>query len=259
MRIYPVIHASADSLRIAKECRRAISAEADGVYITDKYTSTVKQFFETYRQVRETVGDEYIGIHLFKCRPLEAVKAVSRSVKNLGVKIPDALMIDDMRAYDMVKLDESERQIRVVDGVEQVIRFRGKSQEAIEYKNGSPAIRTLRILGGIAYKHSDFYTADPDLAAYETALLVDSVDAVLASGPSSGAMPPKEKILAMKAAAEGKPVVVEVAAEPADIKGFQGVIDEMIISSGLETTPGSGKFDLEYLEELTRAAHNLAV
>jgi len=239
MKIFPVVHIINSDVHVAtRESNRAFELGADGVYLIDHYNGDrdKKPLLTTYYDTLAESPDRYVGINILGLGPLGAMRALARSLnKSKGLLLPQsALWVDDMRE----------------DGL-------GKS-DAIELRNSNPMLQHIRLLGGVAFKYTDTFTEDPVLAAYETEWLKDSVDAIVTSGVATGREPTVEKILAMKEAAGEKPIVVASGITAENISKYEGIVDEVLVSSSIETFPGSGRFNRQSLEELIELAHNLA-
>jgi len=239
MKIFPVVHIVDSNVNIAaRESNRAFEAGADGIYLIDHHgqNANKRPLLETFYTVKNESPDRYVGLNILGASPLEAVRAIVRSIaRSKGLlPQPSGLWIDDMRE----------------DGINR--------NSAIEFRNSHPSINQMKLLGGVAFKYTETYTEDPDLAFYETEWLKDSVDSIVTSGSATGKEPTTEKLIAMKQSAENKPLVVASGISIDNIEKFDGIVDQVLVSSSIETYPGSGKFEKSKLKALIEVAHSLA-
>lgn len=239
MKVFPVVHINDSNVFTAvREGERAFNMGADGVYLIDHFNcaKNKRPLFDAYYNLVDDSKDRYVGINILGLGPVGAMRALARTIgKSNGlIKPPSGLWVDDMRE----------------DGLDR--------SAAIELRDSSPTLKSVRLLGGIAFKYTGSYTEDPTMALYETEWLKDSVDVVVTSGASTGREPTVEKLIAMKQAAGDKPLAVASGVSVDNIQKYENIVNEIIVSSSIETFVGSGKFDKAKLQDLIEAAHSLA-
>jgi|GEM_PF-1989301 len=240
MKIFPVVQLSKfdiDGSIAARESKTAFELGADGVYIIDKYgAEDTKPLFEAYNLALAESVDKNIGLNILSLSPVSAMRALAVSLgrREDGLLLPPGgLWVNDMRG-DL------------------------KKDEAIKFRDSDVNTKRVRLLGGIAYRNTETYTENPDMARYETVWLEDAVDVVVTSGPEINLPPSVEKCKAMKEMIGKKLFAVASGLSIQNIGRYEGVVNEAIITSGIETHNGSGVFNTAKLEALIKAAHNLA-
>lgn len=234
-----------DGTVAARESKTAFELGADGVYLIDKFGGdNTKPLFEAYNLALSESVDKYIGLNLLSFSPVSAMMALSKSLKERedGLLLPPSgLWVNNMRA-DLRK------------------------DEAIKFRDSDTNLTRVRLLGGVACRKINDYTNspdtddydNPDTARYETLWLEDVVDVVVTSGPKDGSPPSVEKCLAMKEVIGKKLFAVASGLSLENIGCYEGIVNEAIITEGVETYYNSGRFDTFKLEALIKAAHNLA-
>lgn len=239
MEVFPVVHINNDDVHVAvREGRRALELGVDGLYLIDHFNGNVnkKPLLDAYYNLKSISPEAYIGVNILGLGPHDAMRALARSInKSKGLILPPSgLWIDDM----------------MEDGLDK--------SAAIELRDSNPRLKSIRILGGVAFKYTETYTEDPIMASYWTEWLKDSVDVIVTSGEATGREPSLEKLTAMKEAAADKPLAVASGISSDNIRKYEGIVDEILVSSSIETYPSSGRFDRQKLEELIEIAHSLA-
>jgi len=242
MKIFPVVHINEnDVFGAVRESKRAFNSGADGIYLIDRNNGAgdVKPLFNTYYSIVAESPERYVGLNILDLSPYDAMRLLARSLnKSKGlIPAPAALWVNDMRS----------------DAVENPLH----KNLAMELKNSNPRLETVRIIGGVAYKNTDFFTDDPDLARYEASWLESAVDVVLTSAATTHREPSFDKLKAMKEVID-KPLAVDGGISINNIRQYSGVVDEALVSRAIETSPGSGKIDQRELEKLIELAHSLA-
>jgi predicted TIM-barrel enzyme len=241
MKIYPVVHVGQydfGGVAAARESDNAFELGADGVYLIDHFRGydNTEPLFDACDSLLRKSPDRYVGINILGLSPVFAMQALAKALGNrvAGLVLPPTgLWVDDMRS-------DSYR------------------SEAMDYKKSDSRLQRVRIIGGVAFKYTDTYTENPDIARSEALYYKDSVDVVVTSGSATGKPASVEKCRAMKEAIDDKPLAVASGISIDNIVNYKGSVDEILASSSIETNPGSGKFDLEKLEALIKAAHSLS-
>lgn len=241
MKIFPIVHIENNGVNTAAhEGIRALELGADGIYLTDHYNGAkdTKPLFETYQRVLYEAPERYVGINIFGLGPADSMRSLAGLLNNakdfIQPSSPSGLLVDEMRHDGPRKLD------------------------AIELRNLDPKLQSVRLLGGVAFRHTSTYTDNPTMAAYETEWLKDSVDVVVTSGESSSKQPSIEKLMAMKEATGDKPLAITSELSTENIRQYEWIVDEVLVSRKIETLYGIDTFDRHNLEELVRLAHSLA-
>lgn len=240
MKVFPVVHIKSPELAV-EQAGKALERNADGVYLInhhDNHDFSGDVTLNTLARVRLEYPRHYVGVNLLGLSAVQAVGKVEAFVKR-GAQAPSGLWIDD---------------IRTPEGL--------APTRPMEIKNAQAKLRSMRILGGIAFKYTGTFTEDPAKAAQEVEALLDAVDVVTTSGAGTGTPPTKEKIAAMKAASGMKPLAVASGISLENMEEYVGpdgaLIDEILVASSVETKPYSGIFDLAKLEAFIDKAHSLS-
>jgi predicted TIM-barrel enzyme len=135
--------------------------------------------------------------------------------------------------------------------------FEQRPQEFLEHKNQDPLLKHVKLAGGIAFKYTPTFTENPSIARSEVENLKDAVDIVTTSGAGTGQPPTAEKLRAVKIAAGDKPVAVASGISAENISDFAGSVDQILVSTSIETEPYSGIFDKDKLKEIIELAHKI--
>ena len=231
MKVFPVVHINTPETAVA-EGQTAFDLGADGVYLID-HSGSQESVFETLDKLRAERPESYVGINLLGHTALDVVQLLERRARTGVGEIPSAVWVDDIRDR------------------------RGASELPKLFKDSEPALRSIRLLGGVAFKYTSTFTEDPERAASETRALRDSVDVVTTSGSGTGTAPSVEKIRAVKTAAGATPVAVASGISIENLHDYAGAVDEILVASSVETHPYSGIFDRDKLGAFIEAAHNL--
>jgi len=233
MEIYPVVHIN--DIETAKEQGgMALELGADGVYLIDHNGTRRNAIFETMRAIRHDRPDSFVGVNLLGYTVNEAYK-IAKSYAGRGEKdlVPNAIWADNVE------------------------HNHDDPDAFLEAKNRSPLTRDIKLLGGIAFKYTQTFTENPEMAYNEVKRLWNAVDVVTTSGEGTGKAPSVEKLRAVKNAAGDKPVAVASGISAENIAEYAGLIDQVLVSSSVETRPYSGIFDKDKLRKIIEAAHML--
>ena len=232
MEIYPVVHIN-DTYVAREQVTLALDFGADGVYLID-HNGRTDTILETLRLIRSERPDSFIGINLLGHRIDEVYDLIER-IANDGDEtlLPSAVWADNVEnnAFDPT--------------------------EFLERKNRNALLGKVKLLGGISFKYTSTFSENPEIAGAEVARLRDSVDVVTTSGAGTGKPPTVEKLKAVRQAACGKPVAVASGVSAGNIYDYAGLVDQILVSTSIETYPYSGVFDSQKLEELIRIAHGI--
>ncbi|MEI6054321.1 MAG: BtpA/SgcQ family protein [Candidatus Saccharibacteria bacterium] len=246
MKIFPVIHIANSNVELAvHEGEKAFSLGADGVILIDHQNAwrNTSPLFESVNKLTDNSNERFVGINILGLSPMKVMYAIDRAIKNgrypyadnMLNNPPSGVWIDDMRDDYM------------------------SPDFAMETKKFKPSLKQVKILGGVAFKYTNTFTEDPKRAAYEAILIKDSVDVMVTSGAGTGIEPSVEKIRAMKNVIGSKALAIASGISIENIHKYNGIVDQLFVSSSVETIPGSGIFDERRLQELIDEAHRLAL
>lgn len=233
MKIFPVVHINNPETAV-EQANLAYDEGADGVYLIDhRMTSGDTKLFNVFNALAEQRGDDaYLGVNLLGLSAEKAMVRIDSAVEGRSlVRTPDGLWSDDtLSSFDPFEAYRS-------------------------LKNSHVA--SMRFLGGVTFKYTDRFTENPDFAASDTRWLSPAVDVVTTSGKGTGSPPSVAKIAAMKLATD-KPLAVASGISLENIADYEGIVDEILAASSVETESYSGVFDPVKLRALIAAAHSLS-
>lgn len=231
MKVFPVIHIN-NTERAVHEAEVALDMGADGVYLIDHHGGEPDTTFEVFNTIDEHRPDAYVGVNLLGYSSTDVLKTMRDAHQRRElVRIPDGVWIDDVRHSGNMS-----------------------PREVFEYKQNDSVLRSMRILGGIAFKYTRSYTDDPGKAQDEVGSLESAVDVVTTSGKGTGSAPSASKIRAMHEAST-KPIAVASGISLDNIGDYRGFVDEILVASSVETAPYSGVFNQGELRAFIEAAH----
>lgn len=234
MKLYPVVHINDPEVAVEQAGIALDVTGVAGVYLIDHHDPDSDWTFWVFNEVTKGHPDAYIGVNLLAFSPLFALKSL-RYCRESGTisRVPNGLWVDDIKNSWSVT-----------------------PQEVMRFKEGDPVLNNIRILGGIAFKYTDTYSDDPTEVADEVRELESAVDVVTTSGSGTGTSPSVEKMRAVRGATK-KTVAIASGVDSDNIEDYQGLVDEILVASSIETTPGSGVFDMGKLQNLVSLAQRL--
>lgn len=237
MKLFPVIHLGETSVDSSiEQANLAFDLDADGVYLIDHYNTghDIDRLLRAFRSVKAINPDRYVGVNMLGLTPRDALGRIATAMtEDILTQAPNDLWVDDVR--------------------------RDADMDAtLIYRTTEDTLRHTTLHGGVAFKYTDTFSADPLKAAGETRQLQRYVDVVTSSGAGTNMPPTAAKLWAMQAAAAGKPIAVASGIDIRNIGEFEGAVNEVLAASSIETEPGSGVFVQEKLRDLIREAHMLA-
>jgi len=252
MEVFPVVHIVNSDVELAvHEGEKAFNLGADGILLIDHHNAwrNTNPLFESVNRLNEESSERFVGINILGFNSMQVMQAIDKALKNnkqtksieegrvdiLLNNPPSGVWIDDMRDDYMTP------------GL------------AMEFKKSKSYLKQIKILGGVAFKYTNTFTEDPKKAEYEAVYLKDSVDVMVTSGPGTGFEPSVEKIRAMKNSIGEKALAIASGISFENIYKYNGLVDQIFVSSSVETIPGSGVFDERKLQELIDEAHRLAL
>lgn len=241
MKVYPVIHVESPE-QSAEQAKIAFSAGSDGVFLINHGNFSGEEgLIDAYNSVRELFPHEYIGLNYLTRDAADAFKVTAQYFDEHKIEVmPDAIWSDDAT-------DRYTNWLKIKNYVEKVDNVR----------EADPRLKNIEYLGGIAFKYTPHYTDDPEFAFNQTTVLSKAVDVVTTSGPGTGKAPTPEKIAAMKKAAKDKELAVASGIDIDNVDKYGHDIDKVLIASGLETRPYSGRFIPEKVRQFIKKAKNL--
>jgi predicted TIM-barrel enzyme len=227
--VYPVVHVFSPN-QAAEQTRLALKAGADGVYLIDHEGSSDDLLY-AYRVTRDAVGPlAFVGVNLLECHDgLDAFRTIVTALwKGAIDEVPNGLWVDDALP---------------------------EAASVAELRQEVPELATIRYLGGTSFKYTLSYRDDPALSAAEARVMAPFVDVVCTSGPGTGIAPLPEKITAMKGAIGDQPLAVASGVDHRNLGIYRDAVDEVLVSTSIETEPGSGVFNPDELYRLVATCH----
>lgn len=238
MEIFPVVHIGENLNEAARQAHIAHELGAKGVYLIDHHNGSrdTRPLFQLVNAIKTEDASRYVGVNILGFGPEAAIRHISEEFEEGDDLqfVPDSLWNDDMRHG---RLDP---------------------MQAMRLKSFRPELADLSIHGGVAFKYTRTFTEDPETASAEVTVLKDTVDVVTTSGAGTGTPPSVEKIAAMKQAIGEQKLAVASGISLDNIHKYQGILDQILVASSVETYPGSGVFDKRELQDFIDAARELA-
>ena len=230
MKIYPVVHITTVKTSVA-EGIAALDAGADGIFLIN-HNGGPDKIFQTMKAIRTERPGSFVGVNLLEYTTKAAFDLIESKLTDKDY-LPQALWVDD-------------------------VTYSGRgSWEVYCDKNRHPDLCNIQLFGGIAFKYTSTFTEDPTLAAQEVISLRNDVDVVTTSGAGTGTAPTVAKLHAVKQAAGDKPVAVASGISIENIVDIAHSVDFVLISTSIETHPGSGIFNKEKLNAVIEVAHSI--
>lgn len=229
--IFPVVHINSIKQAV-EQAGVALDLGADGVYLIDHMSGHSDKLLQALRRTSAEYPDGFVGVNFLNhSNALDAFDDL-RTAKAVEIisSYPDGLWVDDASRADF---------------------------ETLALREQYPELKTIRYLGGVAFKYTVRYTDNPDIAVLEAKQFSGFVDVVTTSGPGTGRPPRPEKIAAMKRAIGGQPLAVASGVDIDNLPDYGGNIDQLLVASSIETVKGSGIFDEAKLRDLIQLAHKL--
>lgn len=229
MEVYPVVHVQTVEQAV-EQSQLALELGANGIYLINHGSqSPVETLLEAYNEVTQQLPNSFVGINILHHETAFETFASIASLHKVGAitRLPDAIWTD---TADKQK------------------------QELVQLRESHPELAAIRYLGGVAFKYTERYTDDPVRAGLEVQRLSSYVDVVTTSGAGTGKAPSPEKIAVMKEVAGSKPLAVASGISVENIADYTGLIDQLLVSSSVETRPYSGIFNPKSLEALVKEA-----
>lgn len=227
--IFPVIHADTNKQMI-EQATLVVESDADGMFLINHGAMSDEDFLTGFMKVKQQIPDSYIGVNLLSgsgySQFFNLLQAKDEGIINF---YPDALWVDG------------------------ALELR---QEVVDLRRDNPELQAIKYLGGVAFKYTDESTDDPVYAAEQASEMSPFVDVVTSSGRGTGEAASAEKMYAMKQAIGSQKLALASGVTIENIDEYRGVVDQILVSTSVETAPMSGIFDQDKLFKLVAAAHN---
>ncbi len=230
-KVFPVIHIRNDNIhKAARQAEVAFGAEADGVYLIDHENAEPDVVVRAFNVIKFKNPGQFVGINFLQfLHGYDAFRYVRRAAQQeLLHAYPDSIWIDDAAP---------------------------RHDELDDYRQRVEILQNVQYLGGIAFKYTDGYTAEPQEAAAQAEVLQNYVDVVTTSGPGTGRPPALEKILAMRRAIGSKPLAIASGLSVENLSLYKDVADIFLVASSIETSQYSGVFDKTVINKFISLAH----
>lgn len=227
--IYPVVHIN-DPTEAVTQAQLALDSGADGIYLIDHLDGDPGVLFDVYSEVATNNPDSYVGVNMLG-HPVAALalREIGQAhFRGVLPRLPSGLWVDNAKLYP-----------ELLDTMYQI----------------DPTLRSIRLLGGAAFKYTQHYTENPRKAAREAVSVMPYVDVVTTSGKGTGHAPNPKKIQAMKKAIGDKSLAIASGITADNLHEYDGHFDQLLVSTGVEVEPYSGIFDPVKLQELVDLAH----
>lgn len=229
LEIFPVVHVR-EINQAVEQSEAALEAGADGVYLIDHTHPSVHTLVNSFNEVALRNPHNFVGVNFLQ----HTAASISLSFLH--------------------KLKQRDGIVRYPDGLWSDNAGEGKYMFA-ELRAEHPELTNICYLGGVAFKGTRSFTDDPETAVAEAIRLEPYVDVVTTSGRGTGKAPNPEKIRAMKSIIGNKKLAVASGISLENLTDYAENIDQLLVSTSIETTPYSGEFDQTRLKELVNAAH----
>lgn len=230
--VFPVVHVHG-SAQALEQAQVAHEAGADGVYLIDPdETVDTKPLTKAFNHVTIELPDFFVGLNFTQIDSgFYSFSRVKRLVESGEMtRLPNGIWTDD------------------------VTRQRAELSWARALDR---ELMGISYLGGVAFKYTLDHTEDPLRAAEEARKHMGYVNVVTTSGPGTGVAPNPEKIKAMKNAIGRKRLAIASGVSVENIHEYAGNVDQVLVSSSLETGMYSGIFVPERVLELIQVAKEL--
>lgn len=246
-KIFPVIHMGGTEQTL-EQADVAFKAGADGVYLIDHGNAPIPRkekrgllrVIDHLAAVKDAHPDKFVGINMLGGGVKDSLEDLHYASRLGHLRVlPDGLWVDDaLGRISPATVEELE--------------------DINEVRAAWPAAKSIRILGGVAFKYTPTFSESPVFTGWLTSLAANYLDVVTTSGEGTGKAPSVEKVRTMAEVAHGmgKPLAVASGVDASNLAAYGGVIDEVLVASSVETTPYSGIFDQQKLAELIQIAHD---
>lgn len=227
-KVFPVIHLTSTSQGLT-QADIAFDLGVDGVYLIDHHHGSPDPLLEAFEAVVRRHPDKFVGVNLL-CAGTgrKAFRILQKAFKKATIsRYPDGVWADDAR-HDR--------------------------QELRELRQNSEDLARIKYLGGTSFKYTSAYSEDPAVAAGEAVAMAPFVDVVCTSGPGTGYATTPERVAAMKAAIGDQELAVASGVDATNVGGLRPYVDQVLVATSIETSPGSGVVDRVALGALLEAA-----
>jgi hypothetical protein len=238
MEIFPVVHIR-DVDQSLEQSQVAFGAGADGVFLID-HGGDLQRQVAAYNKVRQAFPNEFIGLNFLSVPDAREAYELVAILEEDGIieKAPDGLWVDDSRGAHRGSTDELQAL--------KALKTRRDHSELLE---------GIRFYGGTAFKYTRDYTSDPQGAAEQAAANGPFIDVVTTSGEGTGKSANVEKVAAMRQALGSGLLALASGVDETNIESYKPYVDQVLVSSSVETEMYSGIFDEDRLKRLIDLAH----
>lgn len=236
MKIFPVVHVQSLEQAV-DQAALALSLRADGVFLIDHGVVGIHGLLGSFQAVRGAFPDAFVGLNFLSGGSGSSYGIVADAL-NSGklASAPDALWVDDARGAN---------------------GFEGENVRRCELVRRTPELAAVQLYGGVSFKYTSAFSEDPAEAAVEMAAATSYVDVPTTSGSGTGTAPTPQKLAAMKAVANGKPLAVASGISIENLHRYGSSVDEILVASSVEKRCRPGAFDEKALAELVAGVHGV--
>ena len=228
VKAFPVIHLNSTQQGLT-EATHAMELGADGVYLIDHQHGSPDPLLEAFETVVQDLPDAFVGVNLLCAGTgLDAFRILAQAVRERTIsRYPDAVWADDARPerLELQRLREADK-----------------------------ALALITYLGGTSFKYTSAYSDDPSAAAAQATQMAPFVDVVCTSGPGTGHPTTPQRVAAMKQAIGEQELAVASGVDVDNVGMLRSHVDQVLVATSIETSPGSGIIDHGSLAALLAAA-----
>lgn len=240
MNVFPVVHVI-DSLQAVEQTAVAMDAGSDGVFLIDHSHRGEDDLVKAFNAVTSSFPEAYVGLNFLSRSTAGAFELVDDLIGSGKLhRAPNALWCDDAIEY-AEDYTEAENYLRSLQA----------------FRNNSPRLSGIKLLGGVAFKYTAGYTDVPKIAAHDAKAYAPFIDVITTSGEGTGHAPSPEKISAMKKVLGDQELAVASGIDASNLQEYGDSIDTVLIASSIETEPYSGIFDPSKIREFVALARKI--
>lgn len=228
VKVFPVIHLNSTQQGLT-EATLAMELGADGVFLIDHLHGSPDPLLEAFETVVQHLPHAFVGVNLLCAGTgLDAFRTLAQALRERTIRrYPDAVWADDARPERL---------------------------ELQRLRTADEALARITYLGGTSFKYTSAYSADPAVSAAQAAQMAPFVDVVCTSGPGTGHPTTPRRVAAMKQAIGEQELAVASGVDAANLGALRPYVDQVLVATSIETSPGSGIIDRGALTALIAAA-----
>lgn len=237
-KVFPVVHLTPDVSSL-QQVRVAHQLGADGIFLIDHNSAHPHHVDDAFLGARADFPEFLIGVNYLQFRgALAGLHHIRRNSLVEPSSTPDMLWVDD------------------IERSEPGCGLHGHELfDAITEPRLRDAPAPL-LLGGVAFKYTAHRTEDPQGAVAQATRLQPYLDVLVTSGPATGAAASPEKLKAIRRSFPTIPIALASGVTEHNVTDYPDV-DLFMVSSSVETRPGSGIFDETALAGLITVVKNM--